>query len=79
MKRLDEIKFAGKKVFLRADFNVPLSKDGKVTDDTRIRATLPTIQKIINDGGRLIVASHLGRPKGKPSSEFSLKPVAETL
>ena len=79
MKRLDEIKFAGKKVFLRADFNVPLSKDGKVTDDTRIRATLPTIQKIINDGGRLIVASHLGRPKGKPSPEFSLKPVAETL
>jgi len=79
MKRLDEIKFTGKKVFLRADFNVPLSKDGKVTDDTRIRATLPTIQKIINDGGRLIVASHLGRPKGKPSPEFSLKPVAETL
>lgn len=79
MKRLDEIKFTGKKVFLRADFNVPLSKDSKVTDDTRIRATLPTIQKIINDGGRLIVASHLGRPKGKPSPEFSLKPVAETL
>jgi len=79
MKRLDEIKFAGKKVFLRADFNVPLSKDGKVTDDTRIRATLPTINKILNDGGRLIVASHLGRPKGKPSLEFSLKPVAETL
>ena len=79
MKKLDEIKFTGKKVFLRADFNVPLSKDGKVTDDTRIRATLPTIQKIINDGGRLIVASHLGRPKGKPSPEFSLKPVAETL
>jgi phosphoglycerate kinase len=79
MKKLDEIKFTGKKVFLRADFNVPLSKDGKVNDDTRIRATLPTIQKIINDGGRLIVASHLGRPKGKPSPEFSLKPVAETL
>ncbi len=79
MKRLDEINFKGKTVFLRADFNVPLDKDGNVTDDTRIRATLPTIQKIIRDGGRLVVTSHLGRPKGKPSPEFSLKPVAKAL
>ncbi|MEJ5300286.1 MAG: phosphoglycerate kinase [Thermodesulforhabdaceae bacterium] len=79
MKRIDDVKFSGKRVFLRADFNVPLDKDGRVTDDTRIRATLPTIQKILNDGGRLVVASHLGRPKGKPAPEFSLKPVAKAL
>lgn len=79
MKRLDEINLAGKRVFLRADFNVPLDKEGKVTDDTRIRATIPTIQKIVKDGGRLVVSSHLGRPKGKPNPEFSLQPVAKAL
>lgn len=79
MKGLDDVKFSGQRVFLRADFNVPINKEGKVTDDTRIRATLPTIQKILKDGGRLVLASHLGRPKGKPNPEFSLKPVTETL
>jgi len=68
-----------KRVFLRADFNVPLSDDGKITDDTRIRETLPTIQFALRNGARLIAASHLGRPKGKPNPKMSLKPVAERL
>ena len=68
-----------KRVFLRADFNVPLSDDGKVTDDTRIRETFPTIQFALRNGARVIAASHLGRPKGKPNSKMSLKPVAERL
>ncbi|MGH9668651.1 MAG: phosphoglycerate kinase [Terriglobales bacterium] len=68
-----------KRVFLRADFNVPLSDDGRVTDDTRIRETLPTILHALRNGARLVAASHLGRPKGKPNSKMSLKPVAERL
>src|SRR3972149_1229604 len=68
-----------KRVFLRADFNVPLSEDGKVTDDTRIRETLPTIEHALRNGARVIAASHLGRPKGKPNPKMSLKPVAERL
>ena len=68
-----------KRVFLRADFNVPLSEEGKVADDTRIRETLPTIQFALRNGARVIAASHLGRPKGKPNPKMSLKPVAERL
>ncbi len=68
-----------KRVFLRADFNVPLSEDGKVADDTRIRETLPTLQFALRNSARVIAASHLGRPKGKPNSKMSLKPVAERL
>ncbi len=68
-----------KRVFLRADFNVPLSADGKVTDDTRIRETLPTLEHALHNGARVIAASHLGRPKGKPNTKMSLKPVAERL
>jgi len=68
-----------KRVFLRADFNVPLSEDGKVTDDTRIRETLPTLEHALHNGARVIAASHLGRPKGKPNPKMSLKPVAERL
>jgi phosphoglycerate kinase len=68
-----------KRVFLRADFNVPLSGEGKITDDTRIRETLPTIQFALRNGARVIAASHLGRPKGKPNPKMSLKPVAERL
>ncbi|MFZ3243780.1 MAG: phosphoglycerate kinase [Candidatus Acidiferrales bacterium] len=73
-----DLNLTGKRVFIRADFNVPLEND-KVADDTRIRATLPTLKLAIERGGRLIVASHLGRPKGKPDSKYSLAPVAARL
>ncbi len=76
MKTLGEINFQGKKVFLRVDFNVPLDEQGQVRDDTRIKATLPTIRYLLDAGASLIVASHLGRPKGKYDPKFSLKPVA---
>lgn len=77
-KTVDDITLSGKRVLTRVDFNVPL-KNGKVGDDTRIRAALPTIKKIINSGGKAILISHLGRPKGQVKSELSLKPVAERL
>ncbi|MGB2623784.1 MAG: triose-phosphate isomerase [Candidatus Acidiferrum sp.] len=75
---INDIVLRGKRVFLRVDFNVPI-KDGVVTDDTRIRETLPTLRLAIQKGGRLILASHLGRPKGGPDSKFSLFPVAKKL
>ncbi len=79
MKYLDQIDVSGKKVFVRVDFNVPMDKSGKVTDDTRVRASLATINYIREKGAKVIVASHLGRPKGKRVDEFSLKPVAPIL
>jgi len=75
---LRDFAVSGKRVFIRADFNVPL-KNGAITDDTRITATLPTIQHVLNHGGTAVLASHLGRPKGKPTPEFSLKPIAARL
>lgn len=80
MKKLSirDLELSGKRVFIRADFNVPLA-NGKVEDDTRIRATLPTLKLAIDRGARLVIASHLGRPKGKPESKYSLAPVAERL
>jgi phosphoglycerate kinase len=79
MKTLDNIDVKGKRVFMRVDFNVPLDKDRHIQDDLRIRAVMPSIRKVLDSGGRLILASHLGRPKGKVVDEFSLKPVAEYL
>ncbi|MCM8784992.1 MAG: phosphoglycerate kinase [Candidatus Omnitrophica bacterium] len=75
---ITEKNYKDKKVFLRVDFNVPI-KNGIITDDTRIVATIPTINYLLSQGARLIIASHLGRPEGKPSPEFSLKPVAARL
>jgi phosphoglycerate kinase len=75
---IQDLDLRGKRVFIRVDFNVPL-KDGVVTDDTRIRETLPTLKLAIEKGGRLVLASHLGRPKGGPDSKYSLKPAAKKL
>jgi len=79
MKAFKDINFKGMRVLVRVDFNVPLNEKKEVTDDTRIVESLPTLRKIISDGGKLILMSHLGRPKGKVNSEMSLEPVAERL
>jgi phosphoglycerate kinase len=79
MKRLEDIAFDGKIVFLRVDFNVPLNDQGGIRDDTRIRASLPTINYLLSWKARLVIASHLGRPKGKVDPKLSLRPVAERL
>ena len=75
---INDLDLRGKRVFIRVDFNVPL-KDGVVTDDTRIRETLPTVRLAIEKGGRLVLASHLGRPRGGPDPKYSLRPAAKKL
>lgn len=77
-KTIKDIELKGKRVIVRCDFNVP-QKDGKITDDNRIRAALPTISYLIEQGAKVILMSHLGRPKGEPKMEYTLKPVAERL
>ena len=79
IKYIYGIELQGKKVFIRADFNVPLDKNQTITDDIRIRETVPTIKYVLEKGGAVIVASHLGRPKGKVAPEFSLLPVQKRL
>lgn len=76
---IDELDIKGKRVFIRADFNVPLDDNLRITDDGRIRSTLPTINYAIDEGAKVILASHLGRPKGKPDPRYSLAPVAKRL
>ncbi|QRR03775.1 phosphoglycerate kinase [Dyadobacter sandarakinus] len=79
MTTLDSYDFSGKKALVRVDFNVPLNDKFEITDDTRIRATIPTISKILNDGGAVIMMSHLGRPKDGPTEKFSLKHLVNPL
>ncbi len=79
MITLDSYNFSGKKALVRVDFNVPLNEKFEITDDTRIRATIPTITKILNDGGSVILMSHLGRPKDGPTEKFSLKHLLNPL
>lgn len=76
---IDELNIKGKKVFIRVDFNVPFDDNLRITDDSRIRSTVPTINYAIDEGARVILASHLGRPKGKPDPRYSLAPVAKRL
>jgi phosphoglycerate kinase len=79
IKTISELDIGGRRVFIRVDFNVPLTPEGKVSDDTRIRESLPTIKLAIEKGARLVLASHLGRPKGKVEKKYTLEPVAARL
>ena len=79
MKYIDQIEMKSKRVFLRVDFNVPMDKDGNVIGDKRVRASIPTINYALEKGAKLIIASHLGRPKGKRVAEMSLRPVVKVL
>ena len=76
---IDNYNFAGKKAIVRVDFNVPLDENGNVTDDTRIRGALPTLEKILNDGGSLIIMSHMGKPKGKVNPKYSLGQIKDVV
>jgi len=79
VKNVDSLNFAGKKALIRVDFNVPLDEHLQVADDTRIQAAVPTIKKILNDGGSAILMSHLGRPKGGPEDKYSLKHIVSAV
>ena len=77
-KTIKDVDVKGKKVLVRCDFNVPLS-DGKITDNTRIKAAIPTIQYLVEQGAKIVLCSHLGRPKGEVNKKYSLQPVANEL
>ena len=77
--KIDQFNFAGKKAIVRVDFNVPLDENGKITDDTRIRGALPTLKKILADGGAVIIMSHMGKPKGKVNPKFSLGQIVDAV
>ncbi len=79
MAKIEDYNFDGKKAIVRVDFNVPLDENGKITDDTRIRGALPTLKKILNDGGSLILMSHMGKPKGKVNPKLSLLQIRDAV
>ncbi|MBQ2499121.1 MAG: phosphoglycerate kinase [Bacteroidales bacterium] len=79
MTNIDQVNFAGKRVIVRVDFNVPLDDNFNITDDTRMRAAMPTLKKVLNDNGKLIIMSHLGRPKKNPDPKYSVKPLLKHL
>ena len=76
---IDQFNFAGKKAIVRVDFNVPLNEEGKITDDTRIRGALPTLKKILADGGSLIIMSNMGKPNGKVNAKYSLSQIVDAV
>ena len=76
MRTLDDLEIRGKRALVRVDYNVPLDESGRITDDTRIRATVPTIKLLRERGARVVLMSHLGRPKGQATPKLSLRPVA---
>ena len=76
---IEDVQLRGKRVIIRADYNVPLDDSLQITDDTRIRSTLPTINRAVDEGAKVILCSHLGRPKGRFDPKFSLAPVAKRL
>ena len=79
MTNIDKVNFSGKRVIVRVDFNVPLDDNFNITDDTRMRAAMPTLKKVLNDNGKLIIMSHLGRPKKNPDPKYSVKPLLKHL
>ena len=79
IKTIKDVDLKGKKVFVRVDFNVPFDSKGEISDDTRIVAALPTINYLIDEGAKVVLTSHLGRPKSKADTQFSLAPVAKAL
>ena len=79
MAKFNDFNFAGKKAIVRVDFNVPLNEKGEITDDTRIRGAVPTLKKILADGGALIIMSHMGKPKGKINHKLSLSQITSAV
>ena len=79
MANINDFNFAGKKAIVRVDFNVPLNEKGEITDDTRIRGAVPTLKKILADGGALIIMSHMGKPKGKINPKLSLSQITSAV